>query len=153
MSTIDEKNTYHKYTSRDDRIAAWKKYRVEYNSWRRTEQAQTFIEKRRKKQQQLCFICVKPLGEKVHVDHIFPLYYGGTNAKANLCVTHPKCNMDKGTSVYTSYKQAGHRRRQFKLLRKARRAEMMLKRSPNAKLSKKDIRAIKLKNNLVSLVD
>lgn len=138
-------NKFHiKYVSEEERISAWKKNRILYDQWRKTSEARTFIEWKRKKQQELCFICVLPLDEMIHVDHVFPLYLGGTNFKGNLCITHPKCNMDKGAKVYYSYKQACHRRRRFNLMRKAKRAKERLARNPKAILSKKDFRAIKI---------
>lgn len=146
MST--EKNTYHKYETYEDRLAAWKKNRASYNTWRKTREAYRFIEWKRKKQQNLCFICLLPLEQFVHVDHIFPLYLGGTNFKGNMCLTHPKCNMDKGTKVYSTYKQTCKRRHQFNVMRKAKRAQDRLKRNPKTKLSKKDLKAIKLLNKL-----
>lgn len=89
-----------------------------------------------------------PLTPQIHLDHIFPLYLGGSNGAINMCVTHPACNMNKGAKVYTTFKQAGHRRRQFKLMRKAKRARETLAKNPNAKLSKKDNRAIRITGKL-----
>lgn len=141
-----------KYETKEERLLAWRQNRTEYNKWRKTPDAYKFIEYKRLKQQGLCFICIKPLGELIHIDHIFPLYLGGTNFKGNLCLTHPKCNMDKGAKVYQTYKQAGHQRRQFNLMRKAKRAKERLRLNPNAKLSKKDLKAIKVVDKLKPLV-
>lgn len=131
-----------KYATKEERIEAWKANRIIYNKWRKTPEAHKFIEWKRLKQQNLCFICVRELGEPINVDHIFPLYLGGTNFKGNLCLTHHSCNMDKGIKVHITYKQACHRRRQFNLMRKAKRARERLAKNPKAKLSKKDVRAI-----------
>lgn len=144
--------TYVKFNSREERIAAWKSNREAYTAWRKTAEARRWIVWVRKKQQQLCFICVTPLDEAIHVDHIFPLYLGGTNSKLNLCVTHPKCNMDKGAKVYTTYKQACCRRAQFNRIRKAKRVLAMLEANPKLVLSKKNKRAIRLYRELSSSV-
>lgn len=141
---------YIKYATKDERLEAWRTNRIEYNKWRKTTEAYKFIDWKRKKQQNLCFICIQPLSQSIHVDHIFPLYLGGTNFRGNLCLTHPDCNMDKGIKVYLTYKQACKRRRQFNLMRKAKRATQQLTLNPNAKLSKKDRKAIKLVSKLRS---
>ena len=139
---------YIKYSSKEERLEAWRLNRVNYNEWRKTPEAFKFIEWKRKKQQNLCFICVLPLRQSIHIDHIFPLYLGGTNFKGNLCLTHPDCNMKKGIEVYYTYRQACRRRRQFNLIRKARRAKDKIALNPNAKLSKKDLKAIKMVSKL-----
>lgn len=137
-----ETRHYIRYATKEERIQGWKLNRAVYTKWRSTPDAYRFIEWKRKKQQNLCFICVEELGERINVDHIFPLYLGGTNFKGNLCITHPLCNMDKGIKVGLTYKQACRRRRQFNLMRKAKRAKEALAKNPRVKLSKKDIRAI-----------
>lgn len=133
---------YIRYDTKEERLEAWKRNRAEYTKWRKTPEAYKFIEWKRKKQQNLCFICVLPLGRLIHVDHIFPLYLGGTNFKGNFCLTHPECNMNKGIKVHITYKQACHRRRQFNLIRKSQRTKARLAKNPNAKLSKKEVRAL-----------
>jgi 5-methylcytosine-specific restriction endonuclease McrA len=145
---MNHKNSYYKFNTQEERIAYWKKARAEYATWRRTSEAAKLINRKTKKQQGLCFWCMLPLDKSIHIDHIYPLYLGGSNGAINMCITHPTCNMDKGASVYTTYREAGHRRRQFKLMSKASRANELLKRKPDTKLSKKDLRAIKLTSKL-----
>jgi len=145
---MDGDKHYVKYTSKEERLQAWRLNRAEYSKWRRTPEAYRFISWKRDKQRGLCFICIKPLAESIHIDHIFPLYLGGTNFRGNMCLTHPKCNMDKGIEVYQTYKQACHRRRQFNLMAKASRARERLRVNPSIKLSKKDTRAIRIVNKM-----
>ena len=141
---MDYKEAHFKFETKEERIQYWKNARIEYRQWRKTEKASRLINKKTKKQQGLCFWCMLPLGQSVHIDHIYPLYLGGSNGAINMCVTHPKCNMDKGAKVMTSFKQAGHRRRQFKAIRKAKRAKELMAKNPKMKLSKKNAQAIKL---------
>jgi 5-methylcytosine-specific restriction endonuclease McrA len=64
----------------------------------------------RKYQLGLCFICLLPLADKVHIDHIKPLYGGGTNSQKNMALTHPRCNILKGVSVILGPKEIKWRR-------------------------------------------
>lgn len=143
--------TYVRYATKEERLVAWKSNRELYTVWRKSADAKRWITRIRKKQQNLCFICMHPLDTFIHVDHIFPLYLGGTNSKLNLCITHPACNMDKGIEVYTTYREASRRRAQFNKMRKAKLALEILQRNPNARLSKKNLRAIKLYQKLQAL--
>lgn len=145
---MDYKNSYFKFDNKEDRLEYWKNARIEYTAWRKTEQARKMINRKRKKQQGLCFWCVKQLGDYIHVDHIFPLYLGGSNGALNMCISHPKCNMDKGAEVYISYKEAGKRRRRFNLKLKAMKAKQKLAKNPKHTLSKKDLKALKLSSNI-----
>lgn len=46
----------------------------------------------------LCAWCEKQLSpsfKSVHIDHVMPLYYGGTNNYNNLVLAHKKCNLKK----------------------------------------------------------
>ena len=140
--TMSSNSTFVRYKTKQERLDAWVLNRKLYKEWRKTPDAYKFINWKRKKQQNLCFFCIEELGAEIHVDHIFPLYLGGTNFKGNLCLTHPKCNMDKGIKVPLTFKEAGHRRRQFNLMRKSAKAKERLKKNPQAKLSKKNARAI-----------
>lgn len=50
-----------------------------------------------------CNICGQPLGpfdEHLHIDHIFPVSKGGTNAVRNLQVVHMSCNLKKSDKVF-----------------------------------------------------
>jgi 5-methylcytosine-specific restriction endonuclease McrA len=42
-----------------------------------------------------CAICGQRLGKQTHIDHIVPLALGGSNARSNLQLTHPSCNLAK----------------------------------------------------------
>jgi 5-methylcytosine-specific restriction endonuclease McrA len=55
------------------------------------------VERITKSQRGKCAICGKPLGKKLHVDHIIPIAKGGSNWPKNLQVTHPKCNVAKSS--------------------------------------------------------
>lgn len=149
---MDYKNSYFKFKNKEERIEYWKKARLEYSAWRKTSTAKKLLSRKIKKQQGLCFWCMLPLDELVHIDHIFPLYLGGSNGAINMCATHPKCNMDKGAKVLINFKQAGHRRRQFKALRKAKRANELIAKRPNAKISKKNATAIRLSKSIKPII-
>lgn len=49
------------------------------------------------KNEQYCWYCGKPLNGNRHIDHIMPLYLGGTHSKDNLAVSCQNCNDSKGT--------------------------------------------------------
>lgn len=149
---MEYKNSYFKFNSKEERIEYWKNAKLEYTKWRKTDKAKKVIDKKTKKQQGLCFWCMLPLDDFIHIDHIFPLYLGGSNGAINMCVTHPKCNMDKGTKVLTTFKQSGHRRRQFKSMLKAKRATEMMAKNPNMKLSKKNATAIRLSKSIKPII-
>jgi len=44
----------------------------------------------------VCALCGEPLGTRVHVDHIVPIAFGGTDDLTNLRATHARCNMRRG---------------------------------------------------------
>ena len=113
-----DKKLHIKYETKEERIEAWKENRAIYTKWRKTEEAHLAIERFRKKQFNLCFICLKELDKQIHIDHIFPLYLGGTNYIGNLCITHPACNMLKGVEVTSTFKQACRKRKAFNDLQK-----------------------------------
>lgn len=43
-----------------------------------------------------CAICSLKLGKVTHIDHIMPRALGGSNARSNLQLVHPACNLRKG---------------------------------------------------------
>ena len=47
-------------------------------------------------QDNLCFLCGKPLGKNIHVDHLRPRKRGGSNVRLNLVAMHDYCNINKG---------------------------------------------------------
>lgn len=47
-----------------------------------------------------CYICGKPVDQNNwHLDHVVPLTRGGDHAFDNCAVTHPVCNLKKGTKT------------------------------------------------------
>lgn len=133
---------HYRFINKEDRLVAWQFAREDYNLWRTTDDAKSFIKNKINKQAGLCFICLEQLGETIHVDHIFPLYLGGTNFKGNLCVTHPRCNMLKGADVTMTYKQACSRRRLLNNVTKGLRVYRTLKKKPTYQPTKKEQRAM-----------
>lgn len=138
-----EKKLYYTYEDKTSRIVAWKKNRNVYSNWRK-EYGNEWIHKKRELQLNLCFICLIRLGDRIHIDHIFPLYLGGTNSYANLCLTHPKCNMNKGIQVNMTYKEACTRRKLFNDLRMAIVVLDKLKENSQYKLNRKQVRRMKV---------
>jgi len=41
-----------------------------------------------------CFICNKPLGDDITLEHLDPLSKGGKNKLSNMVLAHDKCNRD-----------------------------------------------------------
>ena len=56
-------------------------------------------------QKGICFYCAVELGKDLHVDHKMPLSRGGTNGRDNLCLSCPKCNLDKHTLTEQEFRQ------------------------------------------------
>lgn len=44
-----------------------------------------------------CFYCGVSIGLEGHLDHLIPVYYGGTNRSRNLVASCRECNLLKGT--------------------------------------------------------
>lgn len=44
-----------------------------------------------------CPCCHEPLGENYHLDHIMPLYMGGSNSDENVQLLRAECNLQKST--------------------------------------------------------
>ena len=66
---------------KDKAFKAWKKNRLDYQGGR-------------------CFYCLdhtRLYGS--HIDHLIPLWRGGTNKRENLVVACAKCNTDKGIKI------------------------------------------------------
>lgn len=51
----------------------------------------------RELQRHRCAICKGSVKKKYHVDHIYPLFSGGSNGKENLQILCPTCNLSKNT--------------------------------------------------------
>lgn len=130
------KQLYYRYDNKEDRLAGWANNRAIYEEWRFTDDGREWVDRKRRSQLNKCFICLTELGDNVHVDHIFPLYLGGTNNPTNLCIAHPDCNMRKGAKVYMTYKQACNRRAHFNKIRLAINALRILEDRPGKKPSK-----------------
>lgn len=45
-----------------------------------------------------CAYCLRKISTKYHIDHIIPLALQGTNARSNIQLLCPPCNMKKGAS-------------------------------------------------------
>lgn len=50
-----------------------------------------------------CYYCGMGVGQRYHIDHKTPLCRGGSNGRENLCVSCPKCNMEKKTKTEEEY--------------------------------------------------
>lgn len=50
-----------------------------------------------KQQRNKCFYCATPITMADHLDHVIPVYYGGTNRLSNLVASCKPCNMAKMT--------------------------------------------------------
>lgn len=57
-------------------------------------------------QRGMCPVCKKLLGSKYHIDHILPLYLGGTNDKSNLQLLHQSCNSQKNAKHPIDFMQS-----------------------------------------------
>jgi 5-methylcytosine-specific restriction endonuclease McrA len=45
----------------------------------------------------ICYLCLAQVSfDSFHIDHVIPLYLGGTNNLSNLLPVHPVCNLVKG---------------------------------------------------------
>jgi len=47
----------------------------------------------------VCQLCWDPVGVDFHIDHILPLSKGGEHSYKNTQLTHPQCNLSKGSRV------------------------------------------------------
>jgi 5-methylcytosine-specific restriction endonuclease McrA len=54
------------------------------------------IELQHARQHGKCFWCGKRVGRDFHVDHVVPIFLGGSNGPENLVISCPACNMSKG---------------------------------------------------------
>lgn len=139
---MSDKRLHIKYGSKEDRLLGWENNRALYNVWRTSPDGLSFVKMKSKRQMNKCFICLTNLYRPIHVDHIFPLYLGGTNTKHNLCVVHGECNMKKGAKVYMTYKQACNRRRLFNKIRSGVSSYRLLQENPDANVGKKGLKNI-----------
>jgi hypothetical protein len=103
--------------------------RKAYAAWRFTEAGREWVEILRRKQSNLCFICLLPLGLAVHIDHILPVFEGGTNNAKNLSLTHARCNMSKGAQVILGKQEVAYRRQLLHEVKEGVRLYRMVKTS------------------------
>lgn len=141
---MDEQKIYHRYANREDKLEAWREQRIAYDEWRHTPEGEAWVRKKAESQLGLCFICLTPLRPPTHVDHIFPLYAGGTSASANMCITHADCNIRKGATVYMTYNQACRRRKLFNDLRHGVKLYRTLKAKPLHIPGKRGVKCLQL---------
>ncbi len=62
-----------------------------------TSKRDIFMEKKLSNQCNQCFYCATPIDMTSHLDHIVPVYYGGSNRSSNLVACCRPCNMYKAT--------------------------------------------------------
>ncbi len=80
-------------------IARWQKARNEFEELRLTPEFKLWKEEQYKCQDKKCAWCRKPIqlnSYYTHIDHIKPLYHGGTNDYYNLVLACSSCNRRKG---------------------------------------------------------
>lgn len=54
----------------------------------------------RKRDGDWCYYCRKALGRgSMTIDHVLPIYHGGTNVLENLVISCVACNMKKGSAL------------------------------------------------------
>ena len=72
-------------------------------NYRRKRVAVALISEMLDDQGGICPLCEKLIDQSTlsafHVDHIIPFVYGGGCERNNLQVTHPLCNLRKGSSI------------------------------------------------------
>lgn len=74
-----------------------------------------------KLQHNTCFYCMTPIDMSGHLDHLIPVYYGGTNRFRNLVASCRSCNITKLTdqleitNVYTIARYKKYIREEEKL--------------------------------------
>jgi len=57
------------------------------------------MEHKLKMQKNQCFWCGDGVDMSGHLDHVLPIYRGGTNNSSNLVASCKKCNLTKGTEI------------------------------------------------------
>lgn len=50
-------------------------------------------------QRNCCFWCGDEIDMSGHLDHVMPIYRGGTNASSNLVASCRRCNLTKGADI------------------------------------------------------
>jgi len=77
--------------------------------WPTIEDIQTTYENNIKKYGTLtCYLCKKPIEfGKDSIDHILPIFRGGTNEISNLAIAHGNCNSRKNKKTLKEYRKMG----------------------------------------------
>lgn len=92
-----------KYKKRQVEIDCWKEKRNSYAELRQTDNFKKWKLEQYSCQNGRCAWCKRPISlhsQYTHVDHINPLYKGGTNNADNLVLACSYCNKRKGDRQY-----------------------------------------------------
>lgn len=74
-----------------------KEYRIIVRQQMNKKLRDEIMTKRLKSQHNQCFYCGDEITMKDHLDHVIPIYYGGTNRLSNLVASCKSCNITKLT--------------------------------------------------------
>ncbi len=81
------------------RYERWWRLRYEFEELKKSERFKKWKREQWICQKKRCAWCKRLIGLNTpytHVDHVVPLFYGGTNATNNLVLTCSRCNKTKG---------------------------------------------------------
>lgn len=101
------------------------------------------MERALKMQRGNCFFCGEPTSMAGHLDHLIPVYYGGSNNKSNLVATCSGCNLTKSTdqieilNSYTIYNYQNLQHHRKKMIAKYNRLKKENKSTRNVYKGKK----------------
>lgn len=87
------------YEARQTRINDWRQARADFEELRLTPEFKIWREEQYRCQEKKCAWCKKSIqcySQYTHVDHIKPLFHGGTNNYWNLVLSCSYCNRRKG---------------------------------------------------------
>lgn len=87
------------YRAKQEHICEWHRTRDEFEELRMTPEFRVWREEQYRCQDKKCAWCKKPIqcySQYTHVDHIKPLFHGGTNNYWNLVLSCSYCNRRKG---------------------------------------------------------
>lgn len=83
-------------------VARWRRKRAEFEEQKGRPYFRKWKNEQYRCQEGKCAWCQKPIdihSPLTHVDHVKPLFWGGTNQYANLVLSCSECNKEKGDSV------------------------------------------------------
>lgn len=89
-------------SSKDEQYDSWKQKRGEFSYIKHSSDFREWRREQYRCQDHHCAWCQKYISEKsyyTHIDHILPLFCGGTNDFSNMVLCCDKCNTDKGIKV------------------------------------------------------